>query len=402
MLKAIKIRLYLNDEQKVYVNKLLGSSRFVYNQCLAYKIDQYQNHNNLVSFSNTGKYLTKLKNDDEFSWLKESHSKVLQQCLINLDIAYKSFFNNGNGFPKFKSKHNNQSCRFPVDAIGKIKGNRINIIRPLKNIHFNCSKRDEKMLNNYQHNIKSGTLSKTKSGNYYFSILLELKLDKTLPKPTTDIIGIDLGIKDFIVDSNGYKFENIKSTRNNEKKLKKLNQNLSRKKKGSKNQEKSRIKLAKYHEKLTNKKEYYLHSIVNQLLSENQTIVIEDLNISSMLKNKYLAKSIQELSLFRFKQILEYKAKWYGREIIQIDRWFPSSKLCNCCGYKNQKLELKDREWDCPSCGSKLDRDLNAAINILNEGKRIKNTEIKVSLDTDIGLSSPNLKSLESKSLGTR
>lgn len=381
MLKAIKVRLYLNNEQIIYVSKLLGSSRFVYNSCLAYRIDQYQNHQKNIYFKETSKFLTNLKSKEEYSWLKESHSKVLQQNLIDLDVAYKSFFNNGNGFPKFKSKHNRQSCRFPVDAIGKIKGNKINIILPLKNIHFKCSKRDEKLLNKYQENIKSGTLSKTKSGKYYFSILIDLNEIKVFTI-TNKIVGIDLGIKDFIVTSDNQVFENIKSTRNNAEKLKHLNQELSRKQKGSKNKEKARIKLSKFHEKITNIKENYLHSIANKLLSENQTIVIEDLNVSGMLKNHHLAKSIQELSLNKFKTILEYKAKWYDREIIQVDRFFPSSKLCSCCGVKNKDLTLKHREWTCPYCGSLLNRDLNAAINIKNEGVRLKS--IKENKLTDL------------------
>ena len=384
MLKAIKLKLYLNDEQKSYANKLIGSSRYVYNSCLAYRIKEYKNGNK-VGFKETSKHLTKLKQNNDTSWLKESHSKVLQQNLIDLDTAFKSFFKmNGTGFPKFKSKHYKESCRFPVDAIMGVKGNRINIIRPLKDIHFKCSKKDERLLNKSQ--IKSGTLTKTKSGDYIFSVLIDTNLTKTLPK-TNKIVGIDLGIKDFIVTSDNKIFKNIKIKRNNKQKLKKLYQNLSIKQNGSKNKEKARIKLAKYHEKLNNIKENYLHHTVNQLLSENQTIVIEDLNVKEMMKTKYLAKSIQELSLSRFINILTYKAKWYGRDIIEIDRWFPSSKLCSCCGYKNQNLTLTDRVWTCPNCQSTLNRDLNAAINIKNEGERI----------LKIGLSSPELKPLETK-----
>ena len=210
MLKAIKIRVYLNKEQENYVSRLLGSCRFVYNSCLAYRIDKYNNENKSIGFADLGKYLTELKYKEEYSWLRDVHSKVLQQTLINLDISYKNFFKNGSGFPKFKSKHNNkQSCRFPLDAIGKINGNRINIIRPLKDIPFKCGKEDEKYLNKHQKNIKSGSLSRTKSGKYYFSILIEDTRNKELTK-SDKVIGIDLGIKDFIVDSNGNSFENIK------------------------------------------------------------------------------------------------------------------------------------------------------------------------------------------------
>ena len=385
MLKAIKIRIYPNQEQEIYITKLLGSCRFLFNNCLAYKISEY-NQKHSVTFGELGKYLIELKSREEYSWLRESHSKVLQQTLINLDIAYKNFFKNGFGFPNFKSKKDNkQSCRFPLDAISKINGNRINIIKQLKDIHFKCSTNDEKYLNHNQNNIKSATLSKTKSNKYYFSILIEDGRIKQLPK-TNDVIGIDLGIKSFIVDSNGDEYENIKIKRNNQKKLIKLSRQLSKKVNGSNNKNKARIKLAKFHEKLNNIKENYLHEISKKLLNENQVIVMEDLNVSGMMKNHNLARSIQELSLNRFKNMLIYKAKWYGRDLIEIDRWFPSSKLCNCCGYRNTELTLVDRTWTCPSCKTIHSRDLNAAINIKNEGLRI----------LSIGLSSPQLTSMES------
>jgi len=388
MLKAIKIRLYPTDNQQLYINKLIGSSRYVYNQCLNYKINEYSLWNNTTGIKDTGRHLTELKQTKE--WLKESHSKVLQQSLINLETAYKNFFKSGSGFPKFKSRHQNQSCRFPVDAISGVKGNRINIINQLKSIHYKCSSSDEKYLNKNQDLIKSGTLSKTKTGNYYFSILID-KPNKIIEKTANHIVGIDLGIKDFIVSSEGTRYENLKSKRLNHNKLARLHRELSRKKKGSKGREEAKIKLSKTYEKLNNIKEYYLHSVINQLLSENQTIVMEDLNVKGMLKNHKLAKSTQELSLNRFKTILRYKAEWYGREVIEVGRWFPSSKLCVACGYRNQELELKDRTWVCPECGVVHDRDLNAARNIRDEGIRIK-----------IGLSSPELTPQEEKPLGFR
>jgi len=388
MLKAIKIRLYPTDNQQLYINKLIGSSRYVYNQCLNYKINEYSLWNNTTGIKDTGRHLTELKQTKE--WLKESYSKVLQQSLINLETAYKNFFKSGSGFPKFKSRHQNQSCRFPVDAISGVKGNRINIINQLKSIHYKCSSSDEKYLNKNQDLIKSGTLSKTKTGNYYFSILID-KPNKIIEKTANHIVGIDLGIKDFIVSSEGTRYENLKSKRLNHNKLARLHRELSRKKKGSKGREEAKIKLSKTYEKLNNIKEYYLHSVINQLLSENQTIVMEDLNVKGMLKNHKLAKSTQELSLNRFKTILRYKAEWYGREVIEVGRWFPSSKLCVACGYRNQELELKDRTWVCPECGVVHDRDLNAARNIRDEGIRIK-----------IGLSSPELTPQEEKTLGFR
>jgi len=373
MLKAIKVRLYLNEDQIVYTNKLFGTSRFIYNNLLSYKISEYNENKHSVSFGELGKKLITLKS--EYEWIKDSHSKVLQQSLINLEQAYKSFFKNGTGFPKFKSKKDNKhTCRFPNDAFSNIKGNRLTLIKQLKDIHFKCSIKDEKYLNNNQKQIKSATLSKTKSNKYYLSILIDRTDTKDLPI-SKKVIGIDLGIKDFIITSENERFENLKIRTNklSKKKLIKLNRNLSRKTNGSKNKEKARIKLSKFNEKLNNVKDNYLHSIVNQLINENQVICIESLNVKDMLQNDKLSKYIQELSLNRFKNILKYKCEWYGRDLIEIDQYFPSSKLCNICKSKNKDLKLSDREWKCKSCNTLHDIDLNASINIKNEGLRILN-----------------------------
>ena len=388
MIKAIKVRIYPNKEQQDYISNLIGCSRFVYNNLLAYKIEEFNTNKHNVTFGELGKKLTNLKTTHAF--LNNVHSKVLQQSIITLLDAYKRFFKNGNGFPNFKSKKDSkQSCRFPVDAIGSINGNRLTLIRKLSNIHYKCSRRDEIYLNKYSNNIKSATLSKTKSGKYFLSILIDLPIvDKELEK-TDKIVGIDLGIKDFIVASDGTKFENLKTIRNNQRKISKLQKKLSKKQNGSKNKEKTRIKLAKYHEKLKNIKTNYLHEVSNKLINENQVICMEDLNVSGMMKNHNLARSIQELSLYNFKTILKYKATWYGRDIVEVDRYFPSTKLCSCCGYKNNSLTLNDREWECPECKVVHDRDFNSSINIENEGRRILNIKEK------IGLSSPESKPLE-------
>jgi putative transposase len=380
-LQAIKIRLYPTKEQEKYISSLIGSCRFVFNSCLAFKIKKYNEEKKSVSFGEIGKHLVWLKTQEDTAWLNDVHSKVLQQTLINLEASYKSFFKNGAGFPKFKSKKSSkQSCRFPTDAISGIEGNRINIIKALKNVLFRCSRRDEIILNQFQDEIKSGTLIKTKSGNFYLSILIDipkklsLKLDKTDSK-----IGLDIGIKDFIVDSNGNKYENLKLIRNNEKKLAKLHRNVSKKKKDSMNRNKAIKKLARFHEKIDNIKDYYLHQIVNKIVKENQLVVVEDLNVSGMLKNHNLARSIQELSISKFVSMLKYKLEWNDRDFVQIDRFFPSSKKCNICGDINHNLTLKDRTWKCSSCGTLHDRDINASKNILKEGIRF------------VGLSSPEL-----------
>ena len=386
MLKAIKIRLYPNAEQEIYISKLLGSCRYVYNNCLAYKIARYDADKSNTSLGQLGKHLTSMKSDPKSEWLKESHSKVLQQTLINLEIAYKSFFKNGNGFPNFKSRKNRQSCRFPVDAIGKIKGNRINIIKPLADVHFKCSRRDERHLNEFQKGIKSATLSKNKVGHYYFAALLEV--EKTAPptKPNGQA-GLDVGIKSFVTDSNGVEYENIKVVSKFRKKIAKLGRLHSRKKLGSKNRERARKKLAKLHLKLDNRKNDYLHKVSNKIIEENQLIVVEDLDIQGMMKTKSIARGLQDVNLGAFKTMLGYKADWNDRTLIQVDRWFPSSKLCSACGSKHDSLTLADRTWTCAVCKTTHDRDLNAAKNILAEGLKV-------------GLSSPEFTLGETTPLG--
>ena len=388
MLKAIKIRLYPTETQQTTINKLLGCCRLVYNKCLEHRNKVYEETKESGSLSKSYKYFCELKEMEEYSFLKtDAHSKVIQQSLIDQDVAFKNFFNKKTKFPKFKSKKDNeQKCRFPNDAISGIKGNRINIIKTLKDIHFKCSRKDESYLNKNQGLIVYGTLTKTCSGKYYFSILIN-KPHETKFRVSNNIVGIDLGIKDLIITSNGEKFENKQFYRKQENKLKKLNRKFAKTQKDSNNHQKIRVKIAKLNEKIKNQRLWYIHHIVNQLLNENQVIVMEDLNVSGMMQNHKLAKSIQDVSLYELKRILQYKASWNDKQVIFIDRFYPSSKLCSGCGYKNEGLQLSDREWVCPECGIILDRDINAAKNILNEGKRI------------IGLSSPEFKRVGEQAL---
>jgi putative transposase len=383
MLRAIKIRLYPNKNQEIYISKLLGCYRFVYNQCLDRKIKAYTNNKVNLGLKDLGNFFhQELTKNEEYDWLSEHNTKVLKQTIINLLDSYKRFFVNGNGFPKFKSKHdNNQSCRFPLEAISKVNDystNKLTLTSQLKNLHFKCSDKYKNYLVKHKDGIKSSTLTKTKSGNYFLSILIDGDLMRIYDKPINNIVGIDLGIKDFIVTSENQIFKNIKIKRNNQKKLIKLNRTLSRKQKDSRNKNKARVRLAKFHEKINNKKENYLHQVSNQLLNENQIIVMENLGVKNMMSNHNLARSIQELSLYHFKEILRYKSKWTDRDIVEVDRFYPSSKLCSNCGYKNNELTLKDREWTCPECGKSHNRDLNAAINIKNEGLKLYNNKIPI------------------------
>lgn len=384
MLKAIKLRLYPNDEQVDYINKQLGCCRFVYNQCLQFRKDSYQINNISISSSDSIKYLVPLK--QQYQWLTDVHSKVLQQSVRDMNKAYDNFFKLKKGYPKFKSKHDyKQSCRFPKDAFIGIRGNRIDLIKVLKDIHFKCSIKDERYLNKNQDKVSSLTLTKDNTGKYYLSVLIDKPNE--IRQHSNNIIGIDLGIKDFIVTSTGEVFENLHFKKTECDRLKRLQRRLSKKQKGSNNKEKARIKLAKLNEKIRNRKINYLHEVTNALLNENQVIVMEDLNVKGMVKNHKLAESISEMNFGEFRRILEYKSKWYGRELVFVDRWFPSSKRCNHCGYINNRLKLSDREWICAECGEVIDRDYNAALNILEEGKRI------------IGLSSPEFKPVENPTM---
>jgi len=374
MLKGIKIRLYLNGEQESVINRLLGSYRFVYNQCLSHKINAYESEKKSVSLSGLGKFFHgNLRN--EFDWLQEHNTKVLKQSIINLETAYKNFFKKGRGFPKFKSKHDVQKVRFPQEAVAAKTfdedSSKLNLTKTIRGLKFRCGDRDRKYLYKNKSGIKSITIIKNKAGQYYATILIDGDLLRIMDKPKKDVVGIDLGIKTLLTLSDGQIFENNNYIKRSEKKLKKLQKQLSKKQKGSNNRAKAKQKLAKAHEKIKNQKLDYLHNITTKIVSENQVIVLEDLNVSGMMKNHNLAKSIQELGLYEMRRQFEYKAKWYGRELVFVSRWFPSSKTCSCCGWKNNNLKLNDREFICENCGLVIDRDENAAINIENEGKNI-------------------------------
>ena len=374
MLKAIKIRIYPSAEQVDFINKQLGCCRFVYNNCLAFRKDSYQNEHISVSSSEAVKHITVLKKDNE--WLKHVHSKVLQQSVRDMNQAYDNFFKLHRGFPKFKSKHDNrQSCRFPKDAFIGVRGNRIDLIKALKDIHFKCSRNDERYLNRNQDKVKSITLSKEPNGKFYLSVLIDKPL-RQVPQ-SSSMVGLDLGIKDFAVTSDGQVIENFHFKKNEESRLKRLQRQISKKIVGSKNREKARLRFAKLNEKIRNRKLNFLHDVTNHLIDENQVIVMEDLNVKGMVRNHKLAESISEVNWGEFRRILAYKAAWHGRQLVFTDRFYPSSKRCNHCGYIYKELTLKDRQWVCPECGSLIDRDYNAALNILEEGERI------------IGLSSP-------------
>ena len=374
MLRAIKIRLYPNKTQTEQFNKLLGCYRVVYNQCLARKINSYKENKFSENLSTLGQFVHhELLKDDNFIWLREQNTKVLKQAVNDMLSAYKNFFERHTRYPKFKSKKDNkQSCRFELGAISKrnVYTDYKLSLANIRNIKFKCNKKYAEYLQKHKVNIRQATLTKLPCGEYYLSILVDGDLTHKV-KESHHTIGIDLGIKDFIVTSDGEVFDNLHFKKSESKKLIKIQKQLSRKQNGSNNRNKSRIKLAKIYKRITDKKQYYLHQISNYLIDENQVICMEDLNVSGMLRNHKLAESIQELNFGEFRRMLEYKANWYGRKLIFVDRFYPSSKTCNHCGYVNKKLKLSDRQWICPNCGEIIERDYNAALNILDEGLRI-------------------------------
>ena len=366
MLKSYKYRLNLNNNQKLYFNDCFNYSRLIYNLGLQTKIQAYQSNRINLSFYDLNKQLVDLKK--EYPFLKTIGKEVLQNSLLNLDNAYSNFFKNKKDFPKFKSKHkSNNSVKFNSNLKIDFINNTI-LIPKIKKIKFINSR-------SFNGTIKSITVSKNKLNHYFASILVDTEIIKY--KPITKELGIDLGLKHFIIDSDSNKINNPRFYRNQEKNIIKHQKRLSRKKKGSKNREKERLKLCKIYLKITNQRNDFLHKLSSKLINDNQIIYIEDLNIAGMIKNHCLAKSIQDASWSEFIRQLDYKSKWYGRELIKIGRFEPTSKKCNCCNHIKDDLELNDREWICDNCHAEHDRDINAAINILNKGKEIRNLGIK-------------------------
>ena len=366
ILKAYKVRLYPNDEQQIFFAKSFGCTRFIWNKMLADKIEHYQETK--TELKNTPAQYKK-----EFEWLKEVDSLALANVQQNLRSAYSKFFK-GAGFPKYKKKGrrdsyttNNQKGTVSVTS-NSIKLPKIGHIKA--NIH--------QSINGL---IKSATVSMTPTGKYYVSLLVET-LVKGLPK-TQSNIGIDLGLTDFIVLSEGSKVANPKFLSKLQDKLAREQKILAkrrevakaqqRKLSESRNYQKQKIKVAKVYEQITNKRTDFLHKLSFNIVKNHNIIAIEDLNVKGMVKNHKLAKAIGDSSWSTFTTMLSYKADWYGKTLVKVDRWFPSSKTCSGCAHVLTKAELplSVRSWDCPSCLQKNDRDINASINILNEGLKL-------------------------------
>jgi putative transposase len=359
-LKAFKYRLYPNNQQKELLSKHFGCCRYIYNYALAKKISHYATQKKTLSRFEIQKDLVSMKKSEETSWLKEVNSQSLQASLVNLDRAYTRFFKQKSGFPKFKSKHHKQSCQFPQRSYVDFRSGKLYLMKFRDGIKCKFSRK-------FTGNIKTVTVSKTPTDKYFASILVEENVKepkKSKPNIKTSI-GIDLGLKTFIVCSNGLKFENPKYLKTSLVKLQKAQKSLSNKVKGSNRRNKQRKKVAKIYEKITNQRKDFLHKVSRKLIDENQikTYCLETLNIQGMIKNHNLSRSISDAGWGTFITFLTYKSEWSGKNILRLGKFEPSSKTCNVCGQINNNLKLSDRNWKC-ECGTVHDRDYLAACNI--------------------------------------
>ena len=360
VLRAYKYRIYPNKEQQVYLAKTFGCTRLVYNLMLSERIDTYNKYKDNKEELKKQKHPTPAQYKKEYEFLKEVDSLALANAQMNLNKAYKNFFRDKSvGFPKFKSKRTNRHSFTTNNQKGTIYIENGYIKIPKLKTLIKVKQHRE-----FEGLIKSATISQTPSGKYFISILVETEieeLDKTDKK-----VGVDLGIKDFAITSDSDVFSNPKWLRKSEKRLSKLQRDLSRKKKSSNNRAKTRKRLAKLHEKIANQRKDFLHKLSIKLVRENQSIVIEDLKVCNMIKNRKLSKAISEVSWHEFRVLLEYKTKWYGRELIIAPSNYASSQLCSECGNKSsQTKDLSCRTYICAVCGMILDRDINASKNLL-------------------------------------
>lgn len=354
-----KFKLKPTTNQQVLLNKHFGATRFLYNRFLEERKTAYQNDKKSLNYYDNSKELTAMKKTDEYGWLKECNSQSLQYSLKQLDSSFNNFFRKLGGFPKFHSRYSTQGFRVPQKFT--VDDNRLRMPKFRGGIKVTQDRE-------VQGELKFCTITKDAAGDYFVSVTTDHKPSEL--SNSQNSVGIDLGIKDLMIMSDGTKVKNKQYYRKLQKKLGAQQKELSRKEKGSNRRKKARVQVAKTHRKIANRRKDTIHKATINIIRNNQLIVMEDLNVKGMVKNHRLAKSVSDASFGEIKRQLQYKSEWYGRSFVQIGRWYPSSKTCNNCGYINQNLMLSERTWECPQCATKLDRDLNASKNILDEGLR--------------------------------
>lgn len=358
--KSFKFRIYPNEEQEILMAKHFGACRFVFNHYLNKRKESYLEDKKSLNYYDNANDLTQFKKDENYIWLKEINSQSLQSSLRNLDTAYGKFFRKQSKFPRFKSKYDRQSFKIPQFV--KLENNELILPKFKSGIKINLHRE-------INGEILFATISKSSTGKYYVSLTCEVQ-HKPFDKTGSEV-GIDTGIKDLAILSDGTTYENIRSLKTKLNKLKFEQRQLSKKVKGSSSRNKRKQKLAIVHEKITNVRKDYLHKVSTEIVKNHDIISVEDLAVKNIMKNHKLAQAMSDVSLGSFYSMLEYKCDWNDKQFVKIDRFFPSSKMCSKCGWINQDLTLKDREWTCTSCGEKHDRDFNASKNILKQGLKI-------------------------------
>ena len=373
MYKRLKVKLYPTKNQIEILENHFDGYRFAYNLSLEYKQHLHKYHKINVSGFDLQKEILEVRK--ESNWLSKCKAECIRDAGLNVDKTYKNFFK-GKGYPKYKSKKGEQS--FIAYQNINCKASKLTCFK--NRIKFKTAEKYKELLET--HKIKQCTFKKDLCGDYWATLLIDTENTKVLPK-TENVIGIDLGIKDLIITSEGQTFENKKFLQSNYYKLRRLQRKFEKAKKGGKNREKLRIKIAKLNRKICRQKEHYYHQITNELLRDNQTIIMETLGVKDMMEQKKLSRQISDASWGLLTQMLEYKCKWYGRELIKIDQYYPSSKMCSNCGNVKETLLLSERTYKCGNCGLEIDRDKNAAKNIKQTGIKIPEETVE---NTSIGL----------------
>jgi len=378
--RAYKYRFYPDSEQRQNLAQTFGCVRFTYNYMLNLRTEAFYKHGEKVNYHDTSFLLANMKKNSSAPWLNDVSSVPLQQGLRHLHTAFLNFWSKRSGYPKFKRKYDKQSATYAANAF-KWDGNNLKLAKQKEPLNIRWSRQ-------FTGKPSTVTVSKDRVGRYFVSILVEEDI-QPLP-PVKNQVGVDLGIKDVIVTSDGFKSGSPAYTRKYEKKLAKAQRNLAKKKKCSKNREKARLKVARIHAKIADSRRDFTHKLTTKLVRENNIICIETLAVKNMVKNRCLAKSISDSGWGELTRQLEYKSDWYGRKLIAIDRWFPSSKRCFDCGHINDNLQLSDRNWACAECGVEHDRDINASRNILAAGLAVVSAFGEdVRLESCIGSSKP-------------